>query len=60
MFLFLAKNHSLPPTNPPPQKKPPSIQQVKVLHSFNILYILIYRLTARLGISCRTEMLIQT
>lgn len=51
---------SLTPSNPPPQKNPPSIQQVKVLHSFNILYILIYRLTARLGISCRTEMLIQT
>lgn len=56
MFLFLAKNHSLPPKPP----KNPQLQQVKVLHSYNILYILIYRLTARLGISCRTEMLIQT
>lgn len=52
MFLFLAKIQ-----NPP---KNPQLQQVKILHSYNILLILIYRLTARLGISCRTEMLIQT
>lgn len=50
MFLFLAKIQ-----NPP---KNPQLQQVKILHSYNILLILIYRLTARLGISCRTEMLI--